>query len=97
MVQFTDYLASRLVPEWKEAYVDFGELKGMIYALSQGQAMADKDRRTTSLSAKTTGGYKVKFRGKELTESDFFAALETELGCFYDARRRGGGDADGSH
>lgn len=84
-MKYGKYLASQINAEWADKYLDYERLKKMISALSSVQAL-DVDvartgfgERTTSLSVVPSKQNSARFNGKDITESDFFTALEAEM------------------
>eukprot|EP00924_Labyrinthula_sp_SR-Ha-C_P002866 snap_masked-scaffold_13-processed-gene-9.48-mRNA-1 protein AED:0.01 eAED:0.01 QI:0/-1/0/1/-1/1/1/0/761 len=89
-MKFGAYLSSHLHQEWADDYINYKKLKDMIKALAEvensavfvpdGQGGAGE--RVTSLSMQPnvgTSSVKGKFKGKDITESDFFLVLEGEM------------------
>lgn len=85
-MKFGAYLSAQVVEEWRDAYLDYKSLKTMIKALAEVETAQVMDvgrtgygERVTSLSAAPNQESQGKFEGKDITEADFFAALEAEM------------------
>jgi SPX domain protein involved in polyphosphate accumulation len=84
-MKYGKYLASQINKEWADKYLDYDGLKKIITALSSVQALdVDVGRtgfgeRATSLSMVPNTQNVAKFKGQDITESDFFTALEEDM------------------
>mmetsp|Transcript_22910 Transcript_22910/g.40579 ORF Transcript_22910/g.40579 Transcript_22910/m.40579 type:complete len:724 (-) Transcript_22910:141-2312(-) len=86
-MKFGSYLKAQRVAEWAEFYLNYEGLDEMIQALSEVEnaglnvdvGKSGYGERVTSLSLVPNPSTQAKFRGKDVTEGEFFTWLEKEM------------------